>query len=261
MKTSPPLIEIRNLSLKREKPILKNIDWQVQSGEHWVILGANGSGKTTLLSALSAYKAPTSGKIFVFGQEYGATDWMALREKMGFVSVSLLPKIQMAMSATQVIISGKHARLMNWDEPSKSEKSKALEILDFIECLPLKDRPWASLSQGEQQRIWIGRALMADLKILILDEPCSGLDPVAREKFLLFIDRMGKKTSPAIILVTHHIEEIMPCFTHVLILKKGQVLTSGEKKNTLNSKNLASAYDHRLALKKNKDRFELKILK
>ncbi|MBN2144305.1 MAG: ATP-binding cassette domain-containing protein [Candidatus Aureabacteria bacterium] len=254
-----PLIEIIHLSLKREKTILQDISWSVHEGEHWVILGANGSGKTSLLSAISAYRSLSSGIIRFLGHEYGSSDWTVLRKKIGFASSSLISKMQTSMTALEVVMSGQHAKLMNWDAPSEKEKAKALGILDLVECRSLQNRPWFSLSQGEQQRVWIGRAIMADSAILFLDEPCAGLDPVARDKFLHSVNRMALKKGPALVLVTHHVEEIMPCFSHVLFMKKGTILASGKKEQILTSANLSKAFGQKISLKKSKGRYRIEM--
>ena len=141
------------------------------------------------------------------------------------------------------------------------DRRAAMQFLRQTECLHLAERPWRVLSQGERQRILIGRALMAKPRLLILDEPCAGLDPVARENFLQFIQRLGRqKNAPALVLVTHHVEEIMPVFTHVLILKDGRVLAAGGKRQVLNSRNLGKAFGVRMKLAVAKERYALTVL-
>jgi iron complex transport system ATP-binding protein len=143
---------------------------------------------------------------------------------------------------------------------SRGDRIRAKQILRQIECAHLAERPWRVLSQGERQRVLIGRALMARPRVLILDEPCAGLDPAAREHFLQFLQRLGgKKNSLALVLVTHHVEEIMPVFSHVLILKAGRVLAAGEKTAVLNSKNLSSAFGARMQLRRTGNRYGLVV--
>ena len=226
-----PVLEISSLCIQRGgTTILAKLSWRIERGEHWTILGANGSGKTSLLSALSGYLSFTSGEIKVLGEQFGETDWRELRKKIGLVSSSIRQLMSDYEPALLTVLSGKEALIDVWGEGSPADRTRARKILKQIECEYLADRPWQVLSQGERQRVLIGRALMAKPKLLILDEPCAGLDPVARENLLQFLQRLGsRKDSPTLILVTHHIEEIMPVFSHALVLKSGQVIACGEK--------------------------------
>lgn len=248
MKASKPILALRNLSVFRENIILQSIDWQVLPGQHWVILGPNGSGKTSLLNALTAYLTPSTGEIFVLGRTYGKTDWRELRKKIGLVSSSLRSAIGEGETALKAVVSGRKAMLNYWGEISPFDRKRGMKILKEVECEDLKDRPWGVLSQGEQQRVLIGRALMSDYRLLLLDEPCAGLDLVARERFLNFLRRLvkqwgRKRHSPTLIFVTHHVEEILPVFSHVLLLAKGRVVISGKKSEVLKSPILSRAYE------------------
>ncbi len=145
-----------------------------------------------------------------------------------------------------------------WGKASPSDRSRALRLLKSVECGRLADRRWEVLSQGERQRVLIGRALMANPRLLILDEPCAGLDPAAREHFLRFIERLGRrKRSPTLVLVTHHVEEIMPIFSHVLVLKGGKLLAAGRKSQVLKAKLLADAFDTPMLLSCRGGRYSL----
>ena len=191
--------------------ILHDANWSVLRGQHWVILGANGSGKTSLLSALTGYLMPTSGEISLLGETYGQSDWRELRKKIGLVSSSVRQMMADDEPALETVASGKYAMIDFWGRLTRAEKMRARQLLRQVECEYLADRPWCVLSQGERQRVLIGRALMAKPRVLILDEPCAGLDPAAREHFLDFIQRLGQTgNAPTLILVTHHVEEIMP---------------------------------------------------
>ncbi|HEX9786353.1 MAG TPA: ATP-binding cassette domain-containing protein [Opitutaceae bacterium] len=228
------VLEIRGLVVRRRQPILRGIDWTVRSGEHWVILGPNGCGKTSLLAALTGYLTPTAGDIHVLDSTYGRTDWRDLRRQVGFVSNALIRQIEPHETAADVVASGPSAVLNTWRPPSPAERRGALRILREWHCPSLADRPWGVLSQGERQRVLICRALLARPPLLLLDEPCAGLDPVARAHLLDLIQlRTDRPRGPAIVLITHHVEEITPAFTHALLLRAGRVVTSGPLNQTL----------------------------
>lgn len=250
------------MALFREAPILQDIDWKVQAGEHWALLGPNGSGKTTLIAALTAYRTPSRGSIEVLGETYGTSDWRDLRKKIGVVSLEIAQMIQPGETAFQAVLSGRSAMVNFWGTIGETEAREARRILREVQAEKIADRPWAYLSQGERQRVLIGRALMAKYRLLILDEPCAGLDLVARERFLRFLSRLAKKRgAPTLILITHHVEEILPVFTHVLILAKGKVLASGKRSAVLNSKNLSQAFGTKISLTQKGQRYAAKLRK
>jgi iron complex transport system ATP-binding protein len=256
-----PVLEISNLRIQRDGVvILADVNWRVEHGQHWAILGANGSGKTSLLSALTGYLMPTAGEVFLLGETYGQSDWRELRKKVGIVSSSVRQMMADDEPALETVASGKYAMIDFWGRVTRGEKARALKLLRQVECEYLAERPWRVLSQGERQRVLIGRALMAKPRVLILDEPCAGLDPAAREHFLQFLQRLGaQKNSPIMVLVTHHVEEIMPVFSRVLILKNGKVLASGEKTEVLDSKNLSAAFGTRMHLRRTGNRYALNV--
>src|SRR5687768_16726486 len=203
---------------------------------------------------------PTSGKITVLGRTFGRSDWRELRLHIGIVSSSIRQMMANDEPALFTVASGKYAMIDFWGKLTRQDKSQAERILRQIECAHLVRRTWQVLSQGERQRVLIGRALMSKPKLLILDEPCAGLDPVAREQFLYFLQQFGKKNdSPALVLVTHHVEEIRPIFSHVLLLKAGKVFAAGKKQSVLTSKNVSGAFDASVKLKSNKGAFTLSV--
>lgn len=261
MKRSTPILDISGLRIQRDRTvILDDISWRIERGEHWVILGANGSGKTSLLSALTGYLMPTAGEISVLGHRYGETDWRELRTRIGTVSSSVRQMMAEEEPALETVVSGKYAMIDFWGRPKRADRLRAGQILKQIECSHLAERPWRVLSQGERQRILIGRALMATPKLLILDEPCAGLDPAAREHFLGFIDRLGRrKAAPAIVLVTHHVEEIVPVFSHVLVLKSGRVIKAGSKADCLKASILSVAFNTTLRVNFDAGRYQLRV--
>src|SRR6266478_6380654 len=181
MNSDRVVIEVNGLRIEREATIIERVEWRVERGENWAILGANGSGKTSLLRALTGYLPPTEGAIRVLGQTYGRSDWRALRTRIGLVSSSVHQTMEDNETALKAVVSGRYAQIGYWGEMTARDRRAALEILARVEARSLIDRRWAYLSQGERQRVLIGRALICAPRLLILDEPCAGLDPVARE--------------------------------------------------------------------------------
>ena len=255
------ILSVSGLRMERDGTvILQDVHWRVERGQHWVILGANGSGKTSLLSALTGYLMPTAGEISVLGQTYGRSDWRELRQQIGLVSSSIRQLMADDEAALATVASGKYAMIDFWGRITRAEQARARQLLRQVECEYLAGRAWRVLSQGERQRVLIGRALMARPRVLLLDEPCAGLDPAARESFLQFLQRLGgRKHSPTLILVTHHVEEIMPVFSHLLLLKAGRVLASGGKRATLTSENLTAAFQAPMQLSNAGGRYGLKL--
>jgi iron complex transport system ATP-binding protein len=255
------IITIHDLRVVRGgTEILKGIQWEVAAKENWVILGANGSGKTTLLSCVTGYVTPSAGTIEVLGKQYGRTDWRELRKEVGLVSSGIRHWIEDRQTALDVVASGRNAELNLWQPADQRLLRDARKILRQVECANLRDRPWAFLSQGERQRVLIGRALMARYQILILDEPCAGLDPVARERFLRFLSRLAlADKTPNLVFVTHHVEEILPCFDKALVLREGEILSQGAIGRVITSKTMSQAFDTEIAVRRGQGRFQLRF--
>jgi iron complex transport system ATP-binding protein len=262
LKNPRAILAVNELRVERGgTTILDGVSWRVERGQHWVILGANGSGKTSLLSALTGYLTPSAGEISLLGKNYGHADWRELRKQIGLVSSAVRQMMADDEPALETVASGKYAMIDFWGRLTRADKIRARQILRRIECAHLAERPWRVLSQGERQRALIGRALMARPRVLILDEPCAGLDPAAREHFLHFLQRLGKsKNAPTLVLVTHHVEEIMPVFSHVLIMKNGSVLVAGEKSEMLKTGMLSRAFNARARLQTKAGRYTMRVL-
>ena len=259
--TEAPVLEVSNLTVRREEAtILRGVNWRVARGEHWVVLGGNGSGKTTLLSALTGYFVPTGGEIDLLGQRFGQAHWPTLRQKIGLVSSSLRQMMADDEPALYTVITGKYAMIDLWGRPRAADCDEARKVLQRISCGHLAERPWAVLSQGERQRVLIGRALMAKPEVLLLDEPCAGLDPAARENFLNFIDKLGqRRNAPTLILVTHHVEEITSVYSHVLLLRDGRVMDGGRKARMMTSRLMAETFRSKVRLKKSDGWYRLEM--
>ena len=260
---SHALLAITGLTVMRENThLLHDVAWRIERGEHWVILGPNGCGKTSLLKALTGYLTPSSGEIELLGEHYGQSDWRDLRLRIGLVTSALQASVPPDEPALETVISGKYAQLDLWMKITPADRRAAQKLLRFTGAGALDERLWGQLSQGERQRILIARALMAKPRLLILDEPCSGLDPVAREQFLHFIEILARQPrGPALILVTHHVEEITPAFTHALLLKAGRVQASGPRETALNSHNLSAIFDAPVKLTIRDQRLHLRLPK
>jgi iron complex transport system ATP-binding protein len=255
--STAPILDVSQLHVARgATTILHAVDWRVEQGEHWVILGSNGSGKTSLLKSLNGFLSPTGGRIALLGRNYGETDWRELRLLIGLVTSALQASIPAAEPALETVVSGKYAQLDLWLNPTRSDLAAARRWLAFVGGSALAKREWIHLSQGERQRVLIARALMANPRLLILDEPCAGLDPVAREEFLRFVEAIGRRRGgPSLVLVTHHVEEIMPVFTHALALRGGAVFASGPKDRVVTTRTLSGVFGAPVVVRREGRRF------
>lgn len=262
MRERETVLEICGLRVERGRTaILRGVDWRVQRGEHWVILGANGSGKTTLLKALTGFISPAAGEFSALGQRYGASDWRTLRERVGVVTSAFGAAIPPAEKAIETVMSGKFAQLDLWARVTSADRTAAREWLEVVGAVRIAEREWLYLSQGERQRVLIARALMGRPELLILDEPCAGLDPVAREDFLEMVRGLVKKSEPVLVLVTHHVEEIVDGFTHALMLREGSVVAAGEIRSVLNSRRLSETFGVAMKLIRAGGRYRLERAK
>mgnify|MGYP006269297399 CR=1 FL=1 len=256
-----PLLSVESLGVERDgKVLLDGVDWEVLPERHWVVLGPNGSGKTTLLKILAGMMAPTRGTVRLFGKQYGRTDWNLLRRRIGMVSHSLGTRIEGYEEARDVLVSGKYGQINFWGKSSQADRRQAERLLEEIGLAGKGNQTWETLSQGERQRVLIGRALMRNVKLLVLDEPCAGLDPIAREAFLAFLNRILKeKRTPTCILVTHHVEEILPVFHGVLCLNRGKSVAVGKRLDVMRPAILGRTYGCRVRLKREAGRFWMKV--
>ncbi len=240
------ILKLEDVSWRREDSwILKGVSWGIRKDEHWAILGLNGSGKTTLLNLINGYIWPTTGKIEVLGKQFGSIDLRDLRKSIGWVSSSLQEKLYKSEQAEEIVISGKYATIGLYSKPEEEDYHKARGHLQQLGCLHLAQRVYSTLSQGEKQKVLIARALMSSPQLLILDEPCSGLDVFSREHLLQTIDSLAQdEKSPTLIYVTHHIEEIMPVFNKTLLLRRGEVHSIGETHEIISSANLTDFFEN-----------------
>lgn len=252
------ILDIKGLSFIADKPILDSINWEVNKGERWILMGANGAGKTSLISTICAYTTPSAGNLTVDGNTYSDCNWQKVREKIALVSSHIKRKIEPYESVLDVVVSGKFAMINYWGRITKNLRAEALQKLEYLKIEHIAKSLWLNISQGERQKVMLARALMLNPSVIFLDEPCAGLDPLARINFIKFLDELSNdKSNKAIILATHYVEEIPTSFTHALLLKNGKVLASGKIKDVLTSKNLSETYGAKCTLKKSKGQFKL----
>jgi len=256
---SPAVIELSNVHfIRQDKTILSGIDWRIAPGEHWAIMGANGSGKTTLLKIITGYEWPTFGQVTVLGQRFGQTNIRELRKLVGWVSSSIEQRLPAEDKALDIAASGIEASLGLFRAFTSAEYERAMDALAMLKSQAIAQQRFGTLSQGEQQKVLIARALVNQPKVLILDEPCAGLDPAARVRFLKDLEHFaGMAQAPSMIMVTHHIEEIGPWTTGVLLLKEGRITQSGTADEVLNSKNMTELLDFPCVVKQNLHRRHL----
>jgi len=222
------ILSYKNVSFRRDgREILKNINWEIKKGENWALLGLNGSGKSTLLSMIPAYTFATSGEVSVFEKKFGTCVWADVKEKVGFVSSSL-----------NTFSDSLNNQILN--NITQKDREKANNIIKDFKLSHLKLNKYITLSQGEQRKTLLARAFMNEPSLLILDEPCSGLDIRAREMFLKTLEE--NKSDIPFIYVTHQIEEIIPSITHVAILDNGEIVSQGNKFEVLTEENLSKLY-------------------
>jgi iron complex transport system ATP-binding protein len=254
-------LEVKGVGFCRGgRSILSDVNWRIATGEHWALLGANGSGKTTLLQIAMGYLWPSVGEVAVLGEAYGQVDLRLLRRRIGYVSASLGSQIRPDQKAMNVVLSGAFASTALFDKPTSRQRDHAARLVEQLGCTRIGDSRFGQLSLGEQQRILIARALMARPELLILDEPCAGLDLSAREGLLSGVQKMaGNGAGVTLVLVTHHIEEIPPAITHAMLLRDGQVIAQGPKGKVLTAGCLSRTFGLPIEVDQRHDRYWLRV--
>lgn len=264
-----PIVDLtveRHYRVDLDRPILEDVRWLIRKGEHWALVGANGSGKSTLLSIISGELWPSAGVVRVLGGEYGTIDKREHRKAIGVVSAVMFTSLPSQDTATQVAASGIHAMIGRLGPETPEELERARRALTRVRAEDSMEKPYGVLSQGEKQRVMIARALINDPRLLVLDEPCAGLDPVARERFLQDLTHLAREPSgPTQIHVTHHLEEIPEHVTHALVLRRGRALASGRARDVLTAEILGEAFGAPLQVEVEASgagtRYRLKVLR
>lgn len=241
--------------------LLRNIDWEVHEGEKWIVFGLNGSGKTTLLSVVSGFKMPTSGQLEVFGETYSEENILSIRKRMGWISSSYFDKYYTRESVLTIVLSGLTGGFGINASVSAEDVIQAKELLKEWHLERKHDFPFSMLSKGERQNVLIARAMMTDPDILVLDEPGTGLDVVAREMLLRKIDDMANGSKKTIIYVTHYPEEILPIFDRGIILSQGKIVDRGTVQEIMSTERLSRSLDRPLHVgRMNDGRMDLRVL-
>jgi iron complex transport system ATP-binding protein len=239
------LIDFRDVTLRRDGRVLVGpISWQVELDERWVVVGPNGAGKTSLLRMAAALEHPSSGTATVLGERLGRVDMGELRQRIGLSSAALTARIPDGETVRDLVVSAGYAVLGRWRESYEEvDYRRAVDTLESVGAEHLADRRFGTLSEGERKRVLIARSLMTDPELLLLDEPAAGLDLGGREELVTRLaDLAADPDSPALVLVTHHVEEIPPGFSHCLILAEGRAVAAGLLPDTLTAENLSAAF-------------------
>jgi iron complex transport system ATP-binding protein len=252
------VLEMAAVSVVRgAKTLLSKVDWQVKEGERWVILGPNGAGKTTLLQIAAARLHPTSGMAGILEEILGSVDVFELRPRIGLSSAALANQIPEHEKVLNVVVTAAYGVTGRWREGyEKDDERRAFALLNEWGMGPLLNRSFASLSEGERKRVQIARALMTDPELLLLDEPAAGLDLGGREDLVHRLSQLAMDdTAPAIVLVTHHLEEVPPGFTHAMLMRDGGVVAAGPVGEVLTSGNLSETFGLPLDVSVNSGRY------
>lgn len=239
------VIDLNNITVLREgRAILNNVDWQVDADQRWVIIGPNGAGKTTLLRVAAAQIHPTSGQATILGERLGEINVFDLRTRIGFASSALAAHIPNSETVLNAVMTAAYAVTGRWNEKYEDiDERRARRVLAEWKLSELADRAFGTLSDGERKRTQIARAVMADPELLLLDEPVASLDLAAREQTISTIGQYAQSPyAPAIVMVTHHLEEIPIGFTHAMIVNDGQVYAAGTIESTLTSEKISEAF-------------------
>jgi iron complex transport system ATP-binding protein len=246
------VLEFADVTVKRgQATLLEGVDWTVEEDERWVVLGPNGAGKTTLLQVAAAQIHPTAGVAGILGEVLGTVDVFELRPRIGLTSAAIADRIPRDERVHDVVVSASYSVLGRWREHYDDlDHERARSLLVEVGAGALADRTFGTLSEGERKRVQIARALMTDPELLLLDEPAAGLDLGGREDLVSTLSVLATdELSPATVLVSHHVEEIPPGFTHAMLLRKGRVVASGPVEEVLTEEIVSTTFGMPLQLR------------
>jgi iron complex transport system ATP-binding protein len=241
--------------------VLRGVSLRVDAADRWVVLGANGAGKTTLLRVAALYQHPSRGTVDVLGKRLGRVDVRELRERIAFSSPAIAAKLEPTMTATEVVMTAKYAALAPWwHRYDDADRERAASLLDRFGCGFLAEHRFPTLSAGERQRVLLARALMREPELVLLDEPTAGLDIGGREQLLGDLALLASARAAApVVLVTHHLEEIPPGFTHALVLRNGETIASGPITDTITDEVLTQCFGVNLRVEHSNARFTARL--
>ncbi|BBH15911.1 putative ABC transporter, ATP-binding protein [Nocardioides baekrokdamisoli] len=250
------VLEFKDVSVRRDgTALLDSVNWSVEEDERWVILGRNGAGKTTLLQLSSGLMHPSSGAVSILGESLGRTDVSELRTRIGLTSAALAELIPGNECVRDVVVTASYGVMGRWrEEYDELDHERSDSLLQEIGIRHLGDRLFGTLSEGERKRVQIARALMTDPELLLLDEPAAGLDLGGREDLVSTLSTLAyDPDSPATVLVSHHVEEIPPGFTHGLMLRGGQAIAQGLLHEVMTVENLSATFGLPLVVERTDD--------
>lgn len=239
------LLDFRDVLLRRNRKVLVGpVTWSVELDERWVVLGPNGAGKTSLLRIAAAMEHPSSGEAVILGERLGRVDVSELKARIGLSSAALAQRIPDDEVVRDLVVSAGYAVLGRWrEEYEEIDTARAIDMLETLGAEHLAERTYGTLSEGERKRVLIARALMTDPELLLLDEPAAGLDLGGREELVARLGELAADPdAPAMVLVTHHVEEIPPGFSHALLLSEGGIVAHGLLADVMTSENLSRAF-------------------
>jgi iron complex transport system ATP-binding protein len=245
------LIDFAKVALRRGgQTLVGPVTWSVELDERWVVIGPNGAGKTSLLRIAAALEHPSSGTAFVLGERLGRTDMSELRSRVGLSSSALSQRVPDGEVVRDLVVSAGYGVMGRWrEEYDDVDYEQAVDMLESVGAEHLSERTYGTLSEGERKRVLIARSMMTDPELLLLDEPAAGLDLGGREELLARLEDLASDPdSPALVLVTHHVEEIPRGFSHCLILSEGKVVDSGLLSDALTAENLSTAFGQSIAV-------------
>jgi iron complex transport system ATP-binding protein len=252
------VLQFTDVTVRRgAKVLLDRISWTVEEDERWAVLGPNGAGKTTLLQIAAAILHPSSGEAYVLGERLGRVDVFELRPRIGLASAALAQRIPNNERVTDVVVSAGYSVLGRWREAyGRLDVRRADKLLARLGMAGMGERSYGTLSEGERKRVQIARALMTDPELLLLDEPAAGMDLGGREDLIRRLTRLAEDAdAPASVLVTHHVEELPPGITHVLLLREAQVVASGLARDVLTAELLSQTFGLPLSIERRDGRW------
>ncbi len=252
------VLELADVTVRRgQATLVEGVDWTVEEDERWVVLGPNGAGKTTLLQVASAQIHPTSGIAGILGEILGTVDVFDLRPRIGLTSAAIAERIPRDERVHDVVVSASYGVIGRWREHyDELDHARATDLLTEVGVVHLTDRTFGTLSEGERKRVQIARALMTDPELLLLDEPAAGLDLGGREDLVSTLSVLAMdELSPATVLVSHHVEEIPPGFTHALLMRQGRVVAAGPLEEVLTEEIVSTTFGMPLQLSHHDDRW------